>query len=129
MVEFKGLHHLHLKVRDVERAARFYEKGLGLERVAVKHEGKMVVLATPGAGDALTLSEGSIGADIDAREGRLGDNGGIDHFGFTLANQNELDAAVARLVEVGATLISIKELAPGWPTAFLRDPDGYAFQI
>ena len=129
MVSFGGMRHIHLKVRDIERSARFYEHGFGMQRVMSKHDGQMVILSTPGSGDVLTLSEGSIGADVDAGVGRVGDNGGIDHFGFTLDNQRECDAAVDQLVAAGATLIRKSELGPGWPTAFLRDPDGYAFQI
>lgn len=128
MTTFTGLRHLHLKVADVGRAVRFYQEGLGMQTVASKHEGRMVVLTTPGGDDVLTLSEGAIGADVD-RSARVGDNGGIDHFGFALADQGRLAEAVDHLVASGATLIATSELAPGWPTAFLRDPDGYAFQI
>jgi catechol 2,3-dioxygenase-like lactoylglutathione lyase family enzyme len=128
MASFTGMRHIHLKVADIERSARFYEQGLGMERVLTSHNGQMVILGTPGAGDALTLSVGSIGADVD-QSGRVGDNGGIDHFGFTLADQHQVDEAVAQLVAAGGTLISKTELVPGFPSAFLRDPDGYAFQI
>jgi len=128
MVTFTGMRHIHLKVADIERSVRFYEQGLGMERVMTKHDGQMVIMTSPGGGDALTLSLGSIGADVDA-SGRIGDNGGIDHFGFTMADQNQVDQAVEQLVAAGATLIKMSEIAPGFPTAFLRDPDGYAFQI
>lgn len=128
MVAFTGLRHVHLKVADVERAARFYEVALGMEKVLTKHDGRMVILSTPGVDDVLTVSEGSIGADVDP-SARVGDNGGIDHFGFTLADQRQLPQAVEQLLAAGATLIRTTELAPGWSTAFLRDPDGYAFQI
>jgi hypothetical protein len=99
-----------------------------MERVVTKYDGQMVILATPGSGDALTVSHGSIGADVDTSE-RIGDNGGIDPFGFTLADQNQCDEAVEQLLAAGAALIRRADLGPGWPTAFLRDPDGYAFQI
>jgi catechol 2,3-dioxygenase-like lactoylglutathione lyase family enzyme len=128
MVPFTGMRHIHLKVTDVERSARFYEQGLGMERVVTKHGGRMIILGTPGMGDVLTVSQGSVGADVDA-SARVGDNGGIDHFGFALTDQGQFDLAVEQLVAAGATLIKATELAPGWPTAFLRDPDGYAFQI
>jgi catechol 2,3-dioxygenase-like lactoylglutathione lyase family enzyme len=38
VVEFAGLHHVHLKVHDAQRAARFYETGAGMTRVAEKHD-------------------------------------------------------------------------------------------
>jgi catechol 2,3-dioxygenase len=128
MVAYNGMHHVHLKVADLERAARFYERGFGMERVMIGPDEEMVILTTSGAGDVLTLSTGSAGGDVDRSE-RTGDNGGIDHFGFTLADQNQLDQAVEQLVAVGATLIRKTEVVPGLPSAYLRDPDGYAFQI
>jgi catechol 2,3-dioxygenase-like lactoylglutathione lyase family enzyme len=129
MVKFTGLVHLHLKVADVERAARFYEAGLGMRRLAVKHDGKMIVLSMPERFDVLTLSEGTIGAEVDRTSARIGDHGGIDHFGFALSSDSEFDEAVRRLTAAGATYVHNLDLAPGVPSAFLRDPDGYIFQI
>lgn len=128
MVEFTGMQHIHLKVADIERSASFYENGLGMERVMEKHDGRMVILTTPERGDVVTLSLGSIGCDVDG-PGAPGENGGIDHFGFGLVDQREFDAAIDQLVTAGATLMHLTELAPGWRSAFLRDPDGYAIQI
>ena len=128
MSMFTGMSHIHLKVHDVDRAVAFYRDGLGMAELMTKHDGQMVILGTPDAGDVLTLSKGAIGVDVDSL-GEPGDNGGIDHFGFGLANHDDFDAAVAHLIDAGATLLHQTELAPGWPTAFLRDPEGYAFQI
>lgn len=128
MIQSRGLAHLHLKVADLERSARFYEK-LGFERSATKHDGKMLFLSTPGGGDLLTLSEGSNPGEVGDSSSHLGENGGIDHFGFALVDQTTVPDAVEELVAAGATLIEMRDLAPGWPTAFLRDPDGYAFQL
>jgi catechol 2,3-dioxygenase-like lactoylglutathione lyase family enzyme len=61
MVQFMGLAHLHLKVADAERSARFYEAGFGMQRLAVKHDGQLIALVMPGCLDVLTLSEGTIG--------------------------------------------------------------------
>jgi catechol 2,3-dioxygenase-like lactoylglutathione lyase family enzyme len=125
-----GLRHVHLKVHDVEQSARFYERALGLERALTKYGGAMVILTVPGAGDALTLSDERVNdGQVDGSHTRVGDNGGIDHFGFTLADQRELDAAVDRVLDAGGTLVSRTELGPGFPTAFVRDIDGYAFQL
>ena len=128
MVTFTGMQHIHLKVSDIERSVRFYEAGLGMQRLMDKHDGQMVILTTPGRGDMVTLSLGSIGCDV-GDIGDPGDNGGIDHFGFGVEDHDRFDQAVEQLVAAGATLMHTDELAPGWPTAFLRDPDGYAFQI
>jgi catechol 2,3-dioxygenase-like lactoylglutathione lyase family enzyme len=124
---------VHLKVRDVERAVRFYEDGFGMTRVMDKHDGQMVILSTPNGGDVLTVSSNELMPELagtaNPAQDRAGDNGGIDHFGFSLADQTEFDAAIEQLCTAGATVLTRDELAPGWPTAFLRDPDGYVFQI
>jgi AcrR family transcriptional regulator len=94
-----------------------------------------------GADDFWARLEGEVGRFVDFLDElgpahvdtspatSVGQNGGIDHFGFTLVDQNQLDAAVTAVIAAGGTLLRTDELAPGWPTAFLRDPDGYAFQL
>lgn len=134
MVRFNGVRHVHLKVRDVERSVRFYEEAFGMVRVMDKHDSQLVALGTPECGDVLTVSSTTLTPDVDAgiadpAVDRAGDNGGIDHFGFALADQADFDAAIDQICAAGGTLLTRDELAPGWPTAFLRDPDGYVFQI
>jgi catechol 2,3-dioxygenase-like lactoylglutathione lyase family enzyme len=129
MVQCTGLAHLHLKVANAERAARFYTEGFGMQRFAVKHNGQLIALVMPGRRDVLTLSEGTIGAEVDRSAARVGDHGGIDHFGFALSADSHLDEAIDQLIAAGATYVRHLELAPGFPSAFLRDPDGYIFQI
>jgi catechol 2,3-dioxygenase-like lactoylglutathione lyase family enzyme len=129
MVQFMGLAHLHLKVADAERSARFYEAGFGMQRLAVKHDGQLIALVMPGCLDVLTLSEGTIGGEVDQSSARVGDHGGIDHFGFALSEDSRLDEAIDRLTAAGATDVRHLELAPGFPSAFLRDLDGYIFQL
>jgi catechol 2,3-dioxygenase-like lactoylglutathione lyase family enzyme len=129
VVQFTGIGHLHLKVADVERAARFYEEGLGMRRMSVKHDGKLIALFLPPSVDVLTLSEGAIGAEVDRDSADIGAQGGIDHFGFALSEDSSLEEAIARLVSAGARYSHHHDIAPGVPTAFLRDPDGYVFQI
>ncbi len=82
MIEFTGIGHLHLKVADVERAARFYEQGLGTRCMSLKHDGKLIAMFLPQSVDVLTLSEGSIGAEVDHASADIGAQGGIAHFGF-----------------------------------------------
>jgi len=102
MVEFTGIGHLHLKVASVERAACFYEEGLGMRRMSVKHDGKLLSMFLPHSVDVLTLSEGAIGAEVDHDSADIGAQGGIDHFGFVLSEDSSLEEAVARLVYAGA---------------------------
>jgi catechol 2,3-dioxygenase-like lactoylglutathione lyase family enzyme len=129
MVRFTGIGHLHLKVADIERAARFYEEGLGMRRMSVKHDGKLIAMFLPPSVDVLTLSEGAIGAEVDHESADIGAQGGIDHFGFVLSEDSNLEEAIERLTDAGAKFSHHHDIAPGVPTAFLRDPDGYVFQI
>ncbi len=123
-----GMRHVHLKVRDVERAARFYEEALGLQRSFSKDDGAMLFLTTP-EGDLLTLSDAKLGGDVDRSGDHVGENGGIDHFGFTLASHDQLEAVIERVLAAGGQLIRRLDIVPGLPSAFLRDIDGYAFQL
>jgi catechol 2,3-dioxygenase-like lactoylglutathione lyase family enzyme len=129
MVHFTGINHLHLKVSDIERAARFYEQGLGMQRVAAKYEGKLLVLIAPDSFDALTLSEGAIGAEVDHSAADIGSQGGVDHFGFSLSAGSDLEEAIERLTTAGGSYLRHMDIGPGIASAFLRDPDGYVFQI
>jgi catechol 2,3-dioxygenase-like lactoylglutathione lyase family enzyme len=129
MAHFTGIGHLHLKVSDIERAARFYEQGLGMQRVTVKHDGKLIVLLLPDSLDVLTLSEGTLGAEIDHTSADVGAQGGIDHFGFVLAADSDLDGAVAELTAAGGSYLRHFDIAPGLMSVFMKDPDGYVFQI
>jgi catechol 2,3-dioxygenase-like lactoylglutathione lyase family enzyme len=129
MVRFTGIGHLHLKVADIERSARFYERGLGMQRLAVKHDGKLVALLARDSLDVLTLSEGSIGAEIDHTSADIGAHGGIDHFGFVLSEDSNLDEAVKQLTAAGGSYLRHFDIAAGLASVFMRDPDGYVFQI
>ena len=109
------------QLRDLERSLRFYCEGFGME-VLLRKGADTVFLRTPGRTESLTLK----------REpgGRAGTRGGVDHFGFPLVDPaRDLDAAIAHLERCGGTLVGREELAPGLPTAFLEDPDGYRVQI
>jgi catechol 2,3-dioxygenase-like lactoylglutathione lyase family enzyme len=98
---------------------RFYAQAFGLE---VLHQtGDMVFLRTPGRHECVTLRRDS--------GSRVGDAGGIDHFGFPLENPAELDAAIEEVLRAGGRLIHKGEIEGGVPTAFVADPDGYRIQL
>jgi catechol 2,3-dioxygenase-like lactoylglutathione lyase family enzyme len=120
MARFTGINHLHLIVRDKERAARFYEEAFGMKRLGIKRDA-MIFLQTPGTTELLTVSE------LDPA--RAGVQGGFDHLGFRLADPAALDEAIEHVVRCGGRLVEKGELAPGIPTAFFEDPDGYRIQI
>jgi lactoylglutathione lyase len=128
MIAFEGMRHVALKVADVERSARFYEKAFGMRRFAGKYGGTFMAMVSPGLKDQISLS---IGDDSEAggKTGRAGEQGGIDHFGFILSPGSNLNQAIARMEACGATYLRSHDIARGVPSAFFRDPDGYMFQI
>ncbi len=115
----RGLRHLHLVVRDLDRSVRFYEQAFGMQVLHRRPE--MVFLQTPGVAEALTLKR--------EESAPVGQNGGVDHFGFPLEDPSELDAAIEEVVRAGGALLEKGNLEGGIPTAFVTDPDGYRIQI
>jgi catechol 2,3-dioxygenase-like lactoylglutathione lyase family enzyme len=113
--------HIHLKVSDLERSIRFYEQAFGLSVVLRQEADRMAFLQTPGTGEIVTLCE-------DDTE-RVGDSGGIDHFGFPLVDARDLEDAIREVEAAGGRLIERETIAGGYPTAFVADPDGYRIQI
>lgn len=122
MIKTAGLYHIHLVVRDLECSLRFYRQVFGLQELF--REGTcMVFLSTPGTRDLITLNQD------EAARTKAGDNGGIGHFGFRLADPGDLDAAIAEVTRAGGRLLSQGEHAPGVPFAYVTDPDGYVIEL
>ena len=122
MIRTKGLYHLHLVVRDLDRSLRFYGETFGME-VRFWAGDDMVFIGTPGGTDLLTLNRDP------SLQDRAGDNGGLDHFGIKLAEGVSIDEAVEEIVRNGGALERRGEHGPGEPYAYCRDPDGYLFEI
>ena len=122
MIRTQGLTHIHLTVRDLERSLTFYMRVFGLEE-RFREDSHMVFLNTPTSQDLITLNE-------DPKEAAVaGVNGGVNHFGFRLAEMSDLDAAIMEVKAAGGTLIKRGEHAPGVPFAYIRDPDGYVIEL
>ena len=112
MIRTQGLTHLHLVVRDLDRSLGFYQRVFGLQE-----------LFREGSRDLITLNE-------DPDEAQLaGVNGGVNHFGFRLAQGTDLDVAIAEVEAAGGVLVKRGEHAPGVPFVYVRDPDGYLIEL
>jgi predicted enzyme related to lactoylglutathione lyase len=113
-----GLSHVQIAVADVGRSVEFYVNAFGLEDRG-EADGRFRFLGTPGCSDNLTVAL----ADPDAPFA-------VDHFGFMLQDPpSDLDAAIRRVEAAGGTVVERFEMFPGWPTAIVRDPDGFRVQI
>jgi len=124
-----GFRHVAIRVADVVRAADFYEQGLGMTRLLEQDDGRTIIMTTPGRRDVLTLSEPDVVSEIDVLEQRDVTVGIIDHVGFEVSHNDVMRKTVQRCIEAGATLVGEVESMPGYPSAFLRDPDGHIVQL
>jgi catechol 2,3-dioxygenase-like lactoylglutathione lyase family enzyme len=118
MIKTHGLTHLQLAVRDVDRALRFYEQVFGVKEY-FRAEGEVQVQG-PGSHDVIAFTQ-------DAA--RAGTTAGIAHFGFRLVDPRDIDAAVREVERAGGKLLRRGEFSPGFPFAYVQDPDGYEIEL
>jgi catechol 2,3-dioxygenase-like lactoylglutathione lyase family enzyme len=119
MIRTQGLTHINLLVADIHRAKAFYETVFGLQELFWGGP-NLVFLRPPGTNDSITLQQNS-----EASSGA----GNIDHFGFRLADKNDLDRAIAEVIAAGGSLKERGEHAPGAPFAYVTDPDGHVIEL
>ena len=117
-VRTHGLTHISLVVRDLDRALRFYEQLFGVREY--HRDATSVQVQGPGPHDVIAFELG---------ERAAGERGGIDHFGFRLVDAADIDEAVRNALAAGGTLLRSGEFAPGFPFAYVADPDGYEIEI
>lgn len=118
MIRTHGLTHLSLAVRDLDRSLSFYEAAFGV-RPYFRAAGEVQVLG-PGPYDVLVFTE-----DPE----RAGSAAGLSHFGFRLIEAADIDQAVETALAAGGTLLRRGEHAPGFPYAYIADPDGYEIEL
>ena len=118
MVPTHGLTHIALAVRDAERSLMFYRQMFGVEAY-FREEGR-IHAKTPGCHDVITFDEHAPSP---------GTSGGIIHFGFRLRSPDDINAAVEEVERAGGRLLRRGEFAPGFPYAYIADPDGYEVEV
>ena len=118
MIKTHGLTHISLNVRDPDRSLRFYEQVFGVKEYY--RDAASVQVQGPGSHDVIAFEKKAVSA---------GKSGGIAHFGFRLVDPEDIDAAVEEVRRAGGTIIEQGEFSPGFPFAFVQDPDGYEIEI
>lgn len=118
MVRTYGLTHINLAVRDVRRSLKFYGEMFGVQEYG--RGSGLVHARTPGCHDVITFDEQAPSA---------GESRGIIHFGFRLVSPEDIDAAVNEVEHAGGKLLRRGEFSPGYPYAYVADPDGYEVEI
>lgn len=118
MVKTYGLTHISFAVRDAERSLRFYQQVFGVQEYS--REGGRIHVQTPGSHDVITFEQKASG---------VGETGGIAHFGFRLLDPGDIHAAVQEVERAGGKILRRGEFSPGYPYAYVADPDGYEVEI
>jgi len=110
------LNHVALTVSDRDRAAAFYGEHFGLTQ-RVHADEHLLILGAPD-GSLLALSEGDVPAHLPR----------TNHFGFQVADADEVRHARARLHAAGVTETEWQD-----DGTFVRvqvaDPDGYRVEL
>jgi catechol 2,3-dioxygenase-like lactoylglutathione lyase family enzyme len=118
MVETHGLTHISLAVADPQRALEFYTRVFGVKEYYRDEE--QIQVQGPGPFDVLAFEK---------NPRKAGTRAGIDHFGFRLKKSGDIDQAVDEVLKAGGKLLRRGEFAPGFPFAYVADPDGYEIEI
>lgn len=118
MVETYGLTHISLAVADPQTSLDFYTRVFGVREYYRDEE--QIQVQGPGPQDVLAF---------ERNPKKAGTRAGIDHFGFRLKNAADIDRAVEEVLAAGGKLLRRGEFSPGFPFAYVSDPDGYEIEI
>jgi glyoxylase I family protein len=128
---FRGLHHLGLTVRDVERSAAWYQDVLGFRRTgdfeAPDGERRKVFLVHEAVHARLGLTEHRDASGELFDERRVG----LDHLAFAAESRADLDAWAERLQAAGVahSPVASANSIPGAAVLVFRDPDNIQLEV
>ena len=117
-----------LYVEDVERAARFYERVLGLRRMSAG--ARLTAMDAGGGSVVLLFQQGatSTGSTFDGGWIPPHEASGPAHFAFAVRT-DELDAWRRHLAAEGVELESEVTWGRGGVSLYFRDPDGHSVEL
>jgi catechol 2,3-dioxygenase-like lactoylglutathione lyase family enzyme len=118
MIKTHGLTHIAIAVKDPDRSLRFYQNLLGVKEYY--RDKNSIQAQGPGSHDVIAFE----------RDTKLaGKPGGIAHFGFRLQSPKDINAVAKEAKKAGGKVLRTGEFAPGFPFAYISDPDGYEIEI
>jgi catechol 2,3-dioxygenase-like lactoylglutathione lyase family enzyme len=115
MMKLTGISHITLRVNDLRLAEGFYGGILGLK---LDHRVGANITYLRINSDMLVLVKAETPGSPEARDIR------VDHFGFRLASDAEVDAAALYLDEMGVHMVTRPALRREGRAFFVMDPDG-----
>jgi catechol 2,3-dioxygenase-like lactoylglutathione lyase family enzyme len=118
MVKTHGLTHISLAVKDPDRSLLFYQRLFGVKEY-YRDDSSIQVLG-PGKHDVIAF---------ERNKSKAGKRGGLDHFGFRLTKPEDIEKAVKEAERAGGKILRRGEFSPGFPFAYVEDPDGYEIEI
>ena len=118
MIKTHGLTHINLAVVDPDRSLKFYERLFGVREYY--RDAESIQVQGPGPHDVIAFQRDKANA---------GKAQGIGHFGFRLVDVKDIDLAVDEAKAAGGKILRRGEFSPGFPYAYVEDPDGYEIEI
>lgn len=115
MMKLTGINQITLRVNDVRLAEEFYAGILGFR---VDHRAGANISYLRINSDLLVLVKAETPGSADARDIR------VDHFGFRLASDAEVDQAAVYLSDRGVHLVTRPAHRREGRAFFVMDPDG-----
>lgn len=116
-----GINHITIRVNDIERAEEFYGDLLGFE--LIRKMGKSMSVYQIGEEDTLVLVEAETSYDPASRDYR------VDHFGFYLDSEDEVDELAEFFRENEVTILSGPANRKRGRFLFISDPDGNMIEL
>lgn len=115
MMKLTGINQITLRVNDVRLAEEFYSGILGFR---VDHRAGANISYLRINSDLLVLVKAETPGSADARDIR------VDHFGFRLASDDDVDQAAVYLNDQGVHLVTRPAHRREGRAFFVMDPDG-----
>ncbi|WP_375488617.1 VOC family protein [uncultured Jatrophihabitans sp.] len=132
-----AIHHVRLTVTDIHRSKAFYQQLLGEDTIAFDMSDKV---DEPGVREDQTQLYGGTGFQIGdqllglrpvAAAGDSFDSTrvGLDHVGFLVGSEDELNSAAQRLSDGGIEHGEVQTVATGMMILSIQDPDDINIEL